>query len=161
MNTPQAHACWLLQFCEYDFTQLKEQALGQLQSEWVEFQANIWKGNPPVRNRLAQWQQEVKGKLDELKKGQSWVMDCGLWRQLQIVDGHLHTQQRTYLRPPEAENKYLIRVMDTLEAVANDLRLCEREKCQKMFVRIKRQAYCSARCRGTEGKRKYRNRMLQ
>ncbi len=157
VDTPQARACWLLQFCQRDITQLTGQDLNQLQNEWIKFQGSIWKGGqPPVRSRLVQWQKEVKGKLDELKKGQSWAMDCDLWRQLELVNGQLHTRQRTYPLPTGTENQYLIIVMDTLEAVANDLRLCAREKCQKMFVRSKRQTYCSARCRGTEGKRKYR-----
>lgn len=157
MDTPQARACWLLQFCQRDLTQMTGQALEQLQSEWVEFQGSIWKGGqPPVRSRLIQWQQEVRGKLNELINGQRWVLECYLWRQLRIVDSQLHTQQRTGLLSPKEEPNYLIRVMDTLEAASDDLRLCAREKCRKMFVRTKRQAYCSARCRGTEGKRRYR-----
>lgn len=156
-DTPQARACWLLQFCQRDLTQLTGPDLKQLQSEWVEFQGSIWKGgHPPIRSRLVQWQQEVRVKLDELKNGQPWSLDCGVWRQLRIVNGQLHTQQRTDPLPTGTENSYLIRVMDTLGAVSNDLRLCAREKCRKMFVRTKRQTYCSARCRGTEGKRKYR-----
>lgn len=163
-DTPQARACWLLQFCQRDLTQLTGQALEQLQSEWVEFQENIWQSKkPPAHDRLLEWQKEMKGKLDELKKGQSWGMDCGLRRTLKIVNGRLKTQRwmnaltkMTYPLPTGTENPYLIRVMDALEAVANDLKLCARVKCQKMFVRSKRQTYCSARCRGTEGKRKYR-----
>lgn len=156
-DTPHARACWLLQLCQRDLTQMTGQALEQLQSEWVEFQGGIGAGKKlPAKNRLVQWQEEVNGKLNELKNGQPWVMDCYLWRQLKLANGPFNTQQRTYPLPTGTESQFLIRVMDTLEAVANDLRLCAREKCRKMFVRSKRQAYCSTRCRGTEGKRRYR-----
>jgi hypothetical protein len=161
-ETPYARARWLLQFCQRDLSELTAQALEQLQNEWVEFQGNKWTGNhPPVQNRLVQWQQEVRGKLEELKIGQPWALDCGLWRQLEFVNGQFSTQQRTYPLPSGDENRYLIKVMDTLEVVSNDLMLCAREKCRAIFVRTMRQAYCSARCRGTEGKRRYRTRMLQ
>lgn len=156
-DTPQARACWLLQFCQRDLTQLTGQALEQLQSEWVEFQGSIWQSKKhPTRDKLLEWQKNVKGKLDKLKKGQPWAMDCHLWRQLELVNDQFNKRQMTYALPTGTENQYLIRVMDALEAVANDLRLCARVKCRRMFVRTKRQTYCSARCRGTEGKRKYR-----
>jgi hypothetical protein len=48
------------------------------------------------RNRLVQWQQDVSGKLDELKNGQPRSMDCELWRQLELLNGHLAARQKTY-----------------------------------------------------------------
>ena len=155
-DTPRTRACWLFQFCQCDLTLVKDQALEQLQNEWVKFQAPLWSGLPPVRNRLLQWQQEVNSKINELQNGQRWSLDCGLWRQLEFVNGQLNPRQRTSPLPDGAASKFLIRVMDTLEAVANDLRLCKREDCGTVFVKTKRQAYCSARCRGTEGTRRYR-----
>jgi hypothetical protein len=87
-DTPHTRACWVLRFCRYDLTQLTDQELGQLQSEWVSFQGDMWKSNrPPVRNTLVQWQQEVRGKLDELRGGQPWPLDCRLLRQLELVNG--------------------------------------------------------------------------
>jgi len=155
IDTSHNRACWLLQFCERDLTQLTDQALGQLQGEWVEFQRGRWKWDrPPAQSRLTQWQQAVIAKLDELKNGQSWSLDCGLWRQLALANGEVHVERNTYARAHD--DKHLVRVVDTLEAVSNDLRVCAREKCGRLFVRTKRQAYCSARCRGTEGTQRYR-----
>jgi hypothetical protein len=157
MDTPLTRACWLLQFCRYDLTQLTDQELRQLQSEWVDFQWGMWKGKrPPVRDWLIEWQQEVRGKLDELKNGQRWVLDCGLWRQLELVNDQLDAKARTYPFADGAENKLLVKGMDTLEAVSNDLRVRAREKCRNLYVRTKRQDYCSVRCRGTEGTQRYR-----
>jgi hypothetical protein len=156
-DTPHSRACWLFRFSQSDLTQLTGQELGQLQSEWVEFQAVMWRGaHPPVQNRLIEWQQEVRGKLDELKNGQRWNLDCGLWRQLELVNGQLDAKAITHAPSTGSQSYLLIKVMDTLEAVAHDLRLCKRDKCRELFLRTKRQAYCSARCRGTEGTQRYR-----
>lgn len=156
-DSPQARAHWLLQFCQCDISELTDQDLGQLQNEWVEFQGDLWKGNhPPIQSTLVQWQQEVNGKINDLKNGLRWSLDCGLWRQLELVNGQLNAQQRAYTLSAGADNPLLFRVMNTLAMVSNDLRLCAREKCRVIFVRTKRQAYCSPRCRGTEGTQRYR-----
>ena len=58
----------------------------------------------------------------------------------------------TQLNEPHAN------ALTSLSDVADRLAECQNESCKRIFLRTKRQTYCSPRCRDTVNKRAYRKR---
>ena len=155
MGHESTAARWLIEFVRSDPDQWTAEVIGNFQNKWATLLGALWKGHkPPGSSRMNDWHLEVGMTVKKLEQGEPWAQDCRLWRQIRFDTGQAIVTHR--ITPLENDNYLLKRVMDALEAAGEDMRICQRQDCQKLFVRTKRQAYCSAKCRGTELKRRYR-----
>lgn len=154
MGHESAAARWLIEFVRSDPGKWTAEVIGNFQNKWATLLGTLWKGEkPPGSSRMNNWHQELGKTVEKLEQGEPWAEDCKLWRQIRFDAGQAIIAYRTN---PLEKDGYLIRAMDAFEAAGEDMRICQRPDCQKLFVRSKRQAYCSAKCRGTELKRRYR-----
>jgi hypothetical protein len=150
-------ARWLIEFVRSDPGKWTDAVTAVFQKKWVTLLGTqYWKSTSlPSSARMKDWHQELGKIVKTLEAGKPWSGDCSLWRQVQINEGQLVPRRIT--SPSDSDtNKFLTKVMDVFEESSTDMRICQRQDCEKLFVRTKRQAYCSAKCRGTELKRRHR-----
>lgn len=156
MDHESTAARWLIEFVRSDPEQWTAQLIGDFQTKWAALLKASGQGHkPPGSSRMKDWHQELGKIVKTLEAGKPWSGDCSLWRQVQINEGQLVPRRRT--SPSDSDtNKFLTKVMDVFEESSTDMRICQRQDCERLFVRTKRQTYCSAKCRGTELKRRHR-----
>lgn len=141
-------AQWLMKFARSEPSTWTAELISDYEKNWLEFLG------PGQQTSLKKWHQGTRSFLEDLEAGKKRVELCRLWRQISIEAGQVKITCST--SPDSGKEMYLTKVMDAFEAAGRDMMLCRREDCRKLFVRTKRQEYCSETCRGTVGKRKYR-----
>src|SRR5262245_14558616 len=85
-----------------------------------------------ARSRLLNWQQEVNGRLDQLRNDACWVLDCRLSQELAFVNDKLHLRRRPSPLPDEEDKTFLL--IRNSHRLGHDLRRCARDKCRIIFV---------------------------
>jgi hypothetical protein len=155
-------AQWLLDFVRSDAGLWRREHAEAHQKRWAALMGSLWeRKHPPAVSTLVKWHDELQRIVERLEKGEGWAVDCHLWRQIRMEGGKplvddATTSPRKEHHADADTTKFLIKAMDVFYAIWDDMRLCGRSDCGKLFVRTKRQEYCSETCRGTVGKRRYR-----
>ncbi len=155
-NTPVSRAQWLLKFSQLGFQNLGPDGVTQLRGE-VAALLNLLQ--PPNITQVRQWQRDLKRELKALEQGQEWKPDqAGLQVALRFNTGKLVVVKR--ITPLHQADQFMLKAAETLANAQDSVRQCAREDCKQLFIgtekRGRPQNYCSVTCRGTVGKRRYR-----
>jgi hypothetical protein len=163
-GSPDSHARWLLKFAQAALTGLKGDDLLQLRMECAVFlgsdlqlrrrKGGVSPSQLPSQIQLKQWQQDLNQGLTMLARGQAWSITTEADNALRVENGRLVSQ--TTLKYLHEVDKFSVTAWEVINNVRDFYRHCERQECNRPFLRTKRQTFCSARCRGTVNKRKYR-----
>ena len=168
-STPVSRAQWLLKFSQLDFQNLGPDEVRQLQFEVAAFlgldlhlqtpDGGMAPRQLPTTTEVRQWQSDLKRVLNKLAQGHGWTPPSAtLGVTLRFSDGKLAIAKR--ITPLHQADRFIIKAVETLIKVQDHVRQCAREDCIRLFIGIEKrgrpQDYCSVTCRGTVGKRRYR-----
>lgn len=114
---------------------------------------------PPNITQVRQWQRDLKRELKALEQGQEWKpAQAGLQVAFRFNAGKLVVVKR--ITPLHQADQFMLKAVETLVNAKDSVRQCAREDCKRLFIETEKQGrpqdYCSATCRGTVGKRRYR-----
>jgi hypothetical protein len=156
--TQLRRARWVLEFCQTDFLK----ARGEERTKWSEgLREFVWpfsENTKPISAKSIDvtWR-SLSRKLRGLREGQPWRENVSvrlvLQRQGNTVKGEAQFNDAGIAWIED-------QAMIALAEVAGLLTVCANASCERLFIREKRQAYCSLRCRDTVNKRAYRKRRL-
>lgn len=144
-NTAQARLRWLLGFMQRDLDGLR-------QGDWLNlyddlraltFKMNVAPGSEPTAAEVRSLQREIEQIIAAVVRGGSWSFELPKLRHVigRTLRGRVIAVARGDLR-----SQVLLATEKVLEAEGHRLKACLEPKCQKIFVAMKRQAYCSVRC---------------
>ena len=153
-----SRAQWLLKFSQLDFQNLGPDGVTQLRGE-VAVLLNLLQ--PPNITQVRQWQRDLKRELKALEQGQEWKPEpASLQVALRFNTGKLVVVKR--ITPRHQADQFMLKAVETIVNAKDSVRQCGREDCKQIFIGIEKrgrpQDYCSVTCRGTAGKRRYRER---
>lgn len=161
--TPTRRIEWLLEFAKLDLSQITDQNLLSLQQQILMFldqEEDILRNRLPQRHQILGWQGQTQEGLKKISKGKSWGVEIAgrliaERRGVRIVNSSTRHAARQDHWP------FTFHSINTLIQGANLLRYCANAKCSQLYLRNKRQNYCSIRCRDAVNKRLYRKRIQQ
>lgn len=148
-------ACWILDFCQTDF----RKARGEERTKWNEglraFARPFSDKKPIYAKYIDVTWYSLHHKLRDLREGKPWDTNVTtrlvLRRAGRTITGEAQFKD---LGPDWIVELGAI----ALGEVVGLLTICANKPCERLFIREKRQAYCSLRCRDTVNKRAYRKR---
>jgi hypothetical protein len=114
----------------------------------------------PRENQILEWQRGLRTSWQKLAKGEEWRLRVKGYQELSMRDGILVTI--TDLQ--SANNEYWpfhFTAVQLLLAAGTRFRVCDNPSCSRHFLGVRRQVYCSQRCRETVTKRVYRKRLKE
>lgn len=140
-NALQRRVAWLLRFADTD--------LAGRRRDDPRLRKNAWRAVDPTCARPLQWgelrevHKHLREGLNQLRAGQPW--------RLEITGEHVLVPGPRGLDGPldgrfEARwpwHRFLISAMDLLVAVGDRLRACRGAGCERVFVAVRRQQFCS------------------
>jgi hypothetical protein len=168
-ETLESRARWLLSLANQEaLADLSEPEQRGIRWEMAVFCGD--RANPEVGAVLRvtevtaeRWHSRIKEGLRRLAKGRAWghalVTHMSLWIPLQAQWEKLKIGRPDTLYVTRTDKESLMHaVCAVILAVENRLRRCRRSTCGRLFLRRKRQAYCSPRCSSVARMRRYRHR---
>lgn len=162
-STPTSRVRWLLEFANEDLSQITEQDLILLQQQILVFlnqPEDVRRDRLPGKHRMLEWQGQVARGLKNLSQRRSWETR---------ITGNLIAERKdariadssTHIPTGQDHWPFTFQAINALIQGADSLRFCANTKCSKLYLRNKRQEYCSTRCRNAANKRLYRQRIQQ
>jgi hypothetical protein len=154
-------AQWLLDFAQSKFEDMNEDERNQWGIELGKFNGGISHDSTrrdlqtDTTNTYAVWD-VLTNKLESLRRGEAWREPVQARLKIRREGGAIKvgTQLRSDSRK-ELKHAALL-----FEKLGGSLAICANDRCNnshpRFFIKKKRQAYCTTRCRETVNKRKYR-----
>jgi hypothetical protein len=181
-RTPETRVQWLIDV-GYRYAkggELSKAAMRALRWEMAVFCApdRDYEKRPPapmLENDARRWLVRICNGIQRLAAGQAWghrlVTHYGLWvPRVGQSPGILSKSRgdglpRGFIQPKESDALHIARtrkddmahfICEALAAVGDRLRRCHNKKCGRLFVRVKRQFYCTPACASVVRVRKHR-----
>jgi hypothetical protein len=168
-DTPESRARWLLSLDSRGdfrrFSQPERHAFG------AEMGAFLGRGGYVPDDEAELWLNRIRAGVRKLAAGKAWgyatVTHFNFWIPRPGQRGASGFESVGYIEPKSPhilhhsrtlKDRMAHRICDTLAAVGNRLRRCPRQGCGRLFVRAKRQQYCSPQCASVHRSRRYRAR---
>lgn len=119
---------------------------------------NRWNGELGSGNfdNLYRYWLVLRKVLRALQQAKPWSVSLKAYLSLSMRNGTFvaETKYSSFRQIQEPDRRAILTLMD----VADRLAVCQNQSCKCVFLRTKRQTYCSPRCRDTVNKRAYRKR---
>ena len=163
-STPTSRVRWLLEFAKLDLSQIPEHDLLPVQREVFVFlgQAEDVLSNQPLdKDRILDGQRRIAMSLKALSRGKPWKTRITANLIVERKDARI-TSISTHT--PATQDPWALFQFHAITALtqgADSLRFCANVECSQLYLRNKRQEYCSTRCRDAVNKRLYRQNTRQ